>query len=104
MIISILVISRLFNSKQIKSFKNERLMKNNKNNKIDYKHKTIENILWYCILLLLLIFNVVPAVLVASNCANNNILHLIVAFIFSDIYIFNYAIRKFIFRDGYCNV
>lgn len=104
MIISILVISRLFNSKQIKYFKNERLMKNNKNNKIDYKHKTIENILWYCILLLLLIFNVVPAVLVASNCANNNILNLIVAFIFSDIYIFNYAIRKFIFRDGYCNV
>ena len=104
MIISILVISRLFNSKQIKSFKNERLMINNTNDKIDYKHKTIENILWYCILLLLVLFNVVPAVLIASNCANNNILHIIFAFLFSDVYVFNYSIRKFIFRDGYCNV
>ena len=103
MIISLLIFNRIFNPNQIKVFIEERKFKNN-NNKIDYKHKTIENILWFCILLIFLLFNVVPAVLIASNCANNNYLHLIVAFLFSDVYVFNYAIRKFIFRDGYCNV
>ena len=104
MIVSWLIFSRIFNPNQIKVFIEERKIKNNTNNKIDYKHKTVENILWFCILLIFLLFNVVPAVLIASNCANNNYLHLIVAFLFSDVYVFNYAIRKFIFRDGYCNV
>ena len=104
MIVSWLIFSRIFNPNQIKVFIEERKFKNNNNNKIDYKHKTIENILWFCILLIFLLFNVVPAVLIASNCANNNYLHLIVAFLFSDVYVFNYAIRKFIFRDGYCNI
>ena len=104
MIISWLIFNRIFNPNQIKVFKEERKLKNNLNDKIDYKHKTIENILWFCILLIFLMFNVVPAVLIASNCANNNYVHLVLAFLFSDIYVFNYAIRKFIFRDGYCNV
>ena len=103
MIVSWLIFSRIFNLNQIKVFIEERKFKNNNNNKIDYKHKTIENIL-FCILLIFLLFNVVPAVLIASNCANNNYLHMIIAFLFSDVYVFNYAIRKFIFRDGYCNV
>ena len=104
MIVSWLIFSRIFNPNQIKVFIEERKLKNNTNDKIDYKHKTVENILWFCILLIFLLFNVVPAVLIASNCANNNYLHLILAFLFSDVYVFNYAIRKFIFRDGYCNV
>ena len=102
MIVSFLIFTRIFNPNQIKVFQNER--KNISKNEDEYKMKTISNILWYCILLLFLLFNVVPAVLIASNCANNNVLSLIVAFLFSDIYVFNYAIRKFIYRDGYCNV
>lgn len=107
MIVSWLIFNRIFNPNQIKVFKEERkFIMNNQNmeNKVDYQHKTIENILWYCILLVFLMFNVIPAVLIASNCANNNYLHILCAFLFSDVYVFNYAIRKFIFRDGYCNV
>lgn len=104
MIISWLIFNRIFNPNQIRVFKEERKLKNNINKNIDYKHKTIENILWFCILLIFLLFNIVPAVLIASNCANNNYIHLILSFLFSDVYVFNYAIRKFIFKDGYCNV
>ena len=107
MIISWLIFNRVFNPNQIKAFKEERKMRlndQNMNNKVDYRHKTVENVLWFCILLIFLMFNVVPAVLIASNCANNNYIHLILAFLFSDVYILNYAIRKFIFKDGYCNV
>lgn len=78
MIVSWLIFNRIFNPNQIKVFQEERKMKNNINDKIDYKHKTIENILWFCILLIFLMFNVVPAVLIASNCANNNIVQILV--------------------------
>ena len=70
MIISWLIFNRIFNPNQIKVFKEERrFIMNNQNmeNKVDYQHKT-ENILWYCILLIFLMFNVIPAVLIASNC------------------------------------
>ena len=99
MLVSWLVFTRLFKPDQIKKFKEEREDVGN-----DYRHKTIENIVWYSIILIFLLLNVVPAMLIASNCDGNNILRLVLAFVFSDIYVFNYTIRKFIFRDGYCNV
>jgi len=99
MLISWLLFTRLFKPNQIKQFKDER-----KELKNDYKQKTIENILWFCILVIFLMFNVVPAMLIATNCDGGNILRMIVAFLFSDVYVFNYSIRKFIFKDGYCNV
>jgi hypothetical protein len=98
MLVSWLIFSRLFKPDKISKFKNER------QDIKDYKTKTIENIIWYSIILIFLLLNVVPAMLIASNCDGNNIVRLILAFIFSDIYVFNYTIRKFIFRDGYCNV
>jgi hypothetical protein len=99
MLVSWLIFTRLFKPDQIKKFKAER-----KEIQEDYRHKTIENILWYCIILIFLLLNVVPAMLIASNCDGNNVVKLVLAFVFSDIYVFNYTIRKFIFKDGYCNV
>jgi hypothetical protein len=99
MLISWLIFTKLFKPHQIKEFRDERKVNEN-----DYKHTTIENILWYCILLLFLLFNVVPAVLIAFNCNKNNIGHLIISFLFSDIYVFNYTLRKYVFRDGYCSI
>lgn len=98
MLVSWLIFTRLFKPDQISKFRGER------QDIKDYKTKTIENIIWYSIILIFLLLNVVPAMLIASNCDGNNVVRLILAFVFSDIYVFNYAIRKFIFRDGYCNV
>jgi hypothetical protein len=99
MLVSWLIFTKLFNPRQIKDFKNERM-----DNKKDYRQRTIENILWYCILLIFLLFNVVPAMLISTNCDGSNVFRNIIAFLFSDVYVFNYSIRKFIYRDGYCNV
>ena len=98
MLVSWLIFSRLFKPDKISKFKNER------QDIKDYKTKTIENIIWYSIILIFLLLNVVPAMLIASNCDGNNVVKLVLAFVFSDIYVFNYTIRKFIFKDGYCNV
>jgi hypothetical protein len=98
MLVSWLIFTRLFKPDKINKFQNER------QDIKDYKNKTIENIIWYSIILVFLLLNVVPAMLIASNCDGNNLVRLLLAFVFSDIYVFNYTIRKFIFRDGYCNV
>ena len=100
MIVSLLIFTKLFYPHQLKEFKKSIKL----NNKETLKHKSMVGILWFSVVLLFLMFSVVPAMLIASNCSNNNIGHLILAFLFSDVYVFHYSIRKFVFRDGYCDI
>lgn len=102
MLISLLIFTKLFYPNQLKEFRNN--IKLNKGDQTTYKQQSMLSILWFSVVLLFLMFSVVPAILIASNCTNNNIGHLVLAFLFSDIYVFHYSIRKFIFRDGYCNI
>lgn len=52
---------------------------------------------------LILLFTTIPAVLVATNCnPNNPLLFGIIAFIFSDIYLLQWSIKTFIFKNNYC--
>ena len=69
--------------------------------------KTIDNnifIIFYVSVLLLMA--TIPAVLVAINCnKNNKILYGILAFFFSDIYLVQWSIKKFILKhQGYCKI
>mgnify|MGYP001313150155 CR=1 FL=1 len=98
MLVSWLIFTRLFKPDQINKFKNER------QDIKDYKTKTIENIIWYSIILIFLLLNVVPAMLISFECNNRSPLHLILAFLFSDIYVLHYTLRKFVLRDNYCNI
>ena len=98
MLISFLLFTKLFYPVQLKQLR----LKNKINNIEDYRSSVILNVVWFSILVVFLLLNVVPAVLIANVCSKGNILNIIVSFLFSDIYIFNYAIRKFIFEDNYC--
>lgn len=55
-------------------------------------------------LALFLLINIIPAVLVAYNCnKNDKIKYSILAFIFADLYLLQWAIKKFILkRPDYC--
>ena len=57
-------------------------------------------------LTLLLLFTTIPAVLVAVNCnPKNPIMFGILAFIFSDIYLLQWSIKKFVLKfDNYCKL
>lgn len=57
-------------------------------------------------LTLLLLFTTIPAVLVAVNCnPNNPIMYGLIALIFSDIYLLQWSIKKFVFKfDNYCKL
>ena len=99
-LVSWLIFNKLFYPEQLRKLSDE-LTKKNMNRK-EYRHSVTLNTLWFCVLCLFLLFNLVPAILIASNCHNNSPTHLIIAFLFSDIYVFHYAIQKFIFNLKKC--
>ena len=63
-----------------------------------------DNLYTMIYMILLLIITTVPAVLVATNCNKNNpIGYGILAFIFSDIYLLQWSIKKFVLKyPNYC--
>ena len=99
-LVSWLIFNKLFCPEQPKKFSNQ-LKKENMNRK-QYQHSVTLNTLWFCVLCLFLLFNLAPAILIASNCHNNSPIQLVLAFLFSDIYVFHYAIQKFIFNIKKC--
>tara|TARA_B100000767_G_C19297794_1_gene342254 strand:+ start:150 stop:440 length:291 start_codon:yes stop_codon:yes gene_type:complete len=69
--------------------------------------KTINNNIYIIVYIgLLLLFTTIPAVLVAINCnKNNKVLYALVGFLFSDIYLLQWSIKKFILKsENYCNI
>ena len=69
--------------------------------------KTINNnifMIFYVSVILLM--TTIPAVLVAINCnKNSKIFYGLIAFFFSDIYLVQWSIKKFIFKNqGYCKI
>lgn len=99
-LVSWLIFNKLFYPQQLKNFSNQ-LKKQNMNRK-EYQHSVTLNTLWFCVLCLFLLFNLAPAILIASNCSNNSPVHMLIAFFFSDIYVFHYALQKFIFNINKC--
>ena len=102
MLISWMIFTKLFYPKQLKQFQEE--LQSKSNNRKEYSKSVTLNVLWFCILLIFIIFNVVPAVIISYECNKGSIFHLILAFLFSDVYVLHYTIRKFILRENYCNV
>lgn len=102
MLISWMIFTKLFYPKQIKNFKNE--LSVNPNNREDYSKSVIKNILWFSILCIFIIMNVVPAIVISNECNKGNPWHLVLSFLFSDVYVLHYTVRKFIYKDNYCNI
>jgi hypothetical protein len=102
MLISWIIFSRLFYPKPLDDFKKSLLVKTHDED--THRKNIIKNILWFCVIMVFLLLNVVPAMLISFECNKNSPLHLILAFIFSDIYVLHYTYRKFVMRDNYCNI
>ena len=78
---------------------------NNINN-INNKTKFINNNVFILIYLtILLIVTALPAVLVAINCnPDNKLMYGCTALFFSDLYLLQWAIKKFILKYNYCKI
>ena len=97
-----MIFSRIFNPKQIKGFMGS--LKNNSKNREEYRKTVILSILWFSVIVIFLMLNVVPAVLISYECNKGNLFHLVLSVLFSDVYIFHYTLRKLVFKDNYCRV
>ena len=79
-----------------------------KNNSKDEKEKssTVISVLGWLFLLINIVLVVVPAILIARQCNPElKIRYSILAFFFADIYIFQWAVRKFIIHEpNYCEM
>jgi len=74
---------------------------------IDNVSKMVNNNIYILIYMsLLLLFTSIPAVLVAINCnKDDKLFYGFMAFIFSDIYMIQWSIKKFIIKDAsYCKI
>lgn len=96
-LLSLLIFNKLFYPQQLKLLSTQLTRKNM--NHTQYKLSITLNTLWFSIIFLFLLFNIAPAILIASNCHHNSPLHIIISILFSDIYIFHFAINKFIFHN-----
>ena len=96
------LFTKIFYPDQLKQFKNRLISKSN--NRDLYRKSVLLNVLWFCLICVIFMLNMIPAILISKECHNNNICSLVLAFLFSDIYVFHYALRKFVYRDSYCKV
>tara|TARA_B100001093_G_C26743603_1_gene977816 strand:- start:863 stop:1186 length:324 start_codon:yes stop_codon:yes gene_type:complete len=97
---------KIFDPSKFKNFNNELKVSNNADEH-EYKKSVLTTMLSFSVLVIILMLSVIPAMIIAYSCntGNERIIPLIVAFFFSDIYMCNYAIRKFIFKDpSYSNL
>ena len=103
-----LIASKMSNHAGIEHFKNSMVLNTNK--KIEYKdyyNSVMNSSLNFIFLCIVLIINIIPALLIAYHCTKNStnkIFNMIIAILFSDFYIFYYAIRRFVYKDErFCN-
>lgn len=74
---------------------------------INNKAKMLSNNIFIMIYMtMLLIVTALPAVMVSINCnPDNKVLFGLIAFLFSDIYLLQWAVKKFILkRENYCKI
>tara|TARA_Y100000385_G_C12781471_1_gene503689 strand:+ start:168 stop:491 length:324 start_codon:yes stop_codon:yes gene_type:complete len=104
-LVGYLAANKALNNRGIETFRNK--LKFNESSKINYSeyyNSVLNSTIGYVCICIFILINVIPALLIALNCNHDyKIAHLIVAFIFSDVYVFVYAVRRFIYNDKkYC--
>jgi hypothetical protein len=107
-----LLFNRLYNPQLVSSFRKNISLANNAqdiNNisKEEYRKSVMNVVLNYSFIAVFVLLTVVPAVLIALGCNTGHmaVVSGVIAFFFSDIYLFNYAFRKFVLNEpGYCKV
>lgn len=108
MFVGYLLFLRMFQPGEIKNFQDSLILKNSERPDYNmYKDSVLRTILNYSLIAVFVLLTVVPAVLIATGCNRgvNAVVSGIFAFLFSDIYLFNYAFRKFVLKEkGYCSM
>lgn len=102
MLVSYFTGMKMVNPTKIENFKRSL----NVNNAKTYEESVVTNVLTFTFIVILIIISVLPAITIAVNC-NRGLLRTslvtIFAFFLSDIYLCNYAIRRYWLKEpAYC--
>jgi hypothetical protein len=102
MLVSYFTGMKISNPNKIESFKRSL----NVNNARTYEESVVTNILTFTFVVILILISIVPAITIAVNCNRGKLrtaLVTVFAFFLSDIYLCNYAIRRYWLKEpGYC--
>ena len=108
----VLVTAMIFSKKFLKNFVEdfkEQFQVSNNVNEQEFRKKGHLSVSAFIFMLFIVVVNVLPAVIISLHCAakDPNItryIYPIVAFLFSDIYMLIFVIRKFFLKDNsFCN-
>lgn len=104
MLVSYFTGMRVMNPSKIDRFKEQLSVNNSKS----YEESVFNNVVTFSLLVFLIVISVVPALVIAISC-NRGVLRtglvVLVAFFFSDLYLCNYVIRKYLLKEpAYCKL
>ena len=102
-LVGALLASKFTQNSSVEHFKNSMLLDETKElQAADYNKAIFNSSLNFVLLCVIIFINIVPALLIAYHCSKTTgqkATQMTIALIFSDIYIFYYAIRKYYFKD-----
>ena len=106
-LVGALLASKCSQSSKLEEFKSNMILDNNKQlSKEDYNKSVANSSISFCLLAIMILINVIPALLIANHCSKsglNKFLNMTIALLFSDIFICYYAVRKYVYKDPkYC--
>lgn len=107
-LVSAMIFSKKFLKNYIEDFK-EQFQVSSDVNESEFREKGHLTVSAFIFLLFIVVINVLPAVIISLHCASKDTsftryLYPIVAFLFSDVYMLAFVIRKFILKDNsFCN-
>ena len=105
-LVGTLLASKLADTSKLETFKSSMKIKDNNVTTDVYNKSVLNSSLSFIILTVLILINVIPALLIAYNCSKSNMskgINMGLAFLFSDIYLFYYTMRKYVYKDkNYC--
>ncbi len=105
-LVGTLLASKMADTSKLETFKSSMVIENGDVTRETYNKSILNSTLSFIILTILILINVIPALLIAYNCSKTNTskgINMGIAFLFSDIYLFYYTIRKYVYKDkNYC--
>ena len=96
---------KMFSPMQVKQFRNNISLSSS--NDDNYRKSVMRAVINWSLIAVFVLLTVIPAVLIANGCNSgyNKYIHVIIAFLFSDVYLFYYAYSKFVLKTpGFCQI
>lgn len=107
-LVTAMIFSKKFLKNHIEDFREQFQVSPNVNES-EFREKGHLTVSAFIFLLFIVVINVLPAVIISLHCASKDTgftryLYPVIAFLFSDVYMITFVVRKFLLKDNsFCN-